>query len=88
MSTKELQTIVLADGRKVQFEQIKGRHIMAAQKACKKTPDLIAVWMMHKFCTIDGETMTIEDWQDLPAKDFNRMQLAMMGEDEDDTEGK
>ena len=91
MSTKELQTIILSDGRKVEFEEMKGRHLLTAQKACSKKPFEMGAWMLSKYATLDGQAMTIEDWSDLPLSDFSLCQNAILGEkqsDESGTEGK
>lgn len=70
----------LSNGSVAAVEDPKGRHMQKAILMAGGDQSLITPALMCQLVKIDGNHKTMEDFGDLPLKDYNVLMVAVLGE--------
>jgi len=69
----------LPSGKKVDVLEGKGKDSQFAAKMSEGAPEQYMPALMHVLVRIDGEKLAIEDFEELPLRDYNKLQTEFSG---------
>jgi hypothetical protein len=75
-----VKEVTLPSGKVATIFPGKGRHSVAAQKMCGSDTSKFINCLMYQLVEIDGQRQTIEDFEELSLRDYNKLVEAFSGE--------
>lgn len=75
-----MKTIELSNGVTVEIAEPKGKHMQKAMLMADGNQSLITPALMCQLVRINGEAKTMEDFGELPLKDYNTLMVEVLGE--------
>lgn len=72
--------VALSDGKEAVIFPGRGEHAMEAQKIMDGDESLYFTAMMMQLVEIDGNGLTLEEFKQMPLKDYQKIYLAFLGE--------